>query len=104
MDEPEIPLDTLTEADFAPRLGQKFHMRLRGDEGIDLVLAEVTPQRFPMPNAKRAGFSIVFRSTLPGAAPQAIYTLVHEEMGSMSLFLVPLGPKDGGMRYEAVFG
>ena len=35
------------------------------------------------------------------AAPQR--TLEHDAMGSFDLFLVPLGPRDGGMMYEAVF-
>ncbi len=34
---------------------------------------------------------------------QAIYALEHAEMGMLELFLVPLGPHEDGMRYEAVF-
>jgi hypothetical protein len=35
--------------------------------------------------------------------PQAIYPLLHPAFEALELFLVPLGPKDGGNSYEAVF-
>jgi hypothetical protein len=46
---------------------------------------------------------LTFQSALPGHLPQAIYAVTNEEMGTMELFLVAVGPKDGGMCYEAVF-
>jgi hypothetical protein len=35
--------------------------------------------------------------------PQAIYQLEHDRMGTMDIFLVPIGPDGQGMGYEAVF-
>ena len=35
--------------------------------------------------------------------PQRIYPLVHETLGSLELFIVPIGPREGGMVYEAIF-
>jgi len=35
--------------------------------------------------------------------PQAIYPLQHPAFEALDLFLVPIGPKDGGNGYEAVF-
>ena len=34
---------------------------------------------------------------------QMIRRLEHDELGAFELFLVPIGPDDTGMRYEAVF-
>ncbi len=57
-----------------------------------------------MGSATRAPFSLIFRS--PGErrhAPQQIYTVRHPELGEIEIFLVPIGPDERGMRYEAVF-
>ena len=35
--------------------------------------------------------------------PQAIYDLEHDALGHLDLFLVPIGPSQGGMRYQASF-
>lgn len=98
------PLDRLERADFAPLLGTPFRLRLAGGADLALTLVEATthPHLPPQPGRRR-GFSLVFRSAAPGALPQGIYRLDHEAMGSMELFLVPIGPRDGGMCYEAVF-
>jgi hypothetical protein len=34
--------------------------------------------------------------------PQQTWSLRHPALGELALFLVPLGPDDDGMRYEAV--
>ena len=34
---------------------------------------------------------------------QAIYPITHPSLGTLELFIVPLGPKDGGNRYEIIF-
>ncbi len=33
---------------------------------------------------------------------QSTYRLQHEQMGSFDLFIVPIGPEAGRMRYEAI--
>jgi len=48
-------------------------------------------------------FSLLFRGPISPFFPQAIYRLHHEKLGTMDLFLVPMGPDRDGMRYEAVF-
>jgi hypothetical protein len=97
-------LDAIEGADFRLHLRSTFRLRLSESEGLDLELVEVTEHpHLPAAASRRRGFSAVFRSALPGHLPQAIYRLEHEQMGTLDLFLVPIGPRDGGMRYEAVF-
>jgi hypothetical protein len=36
--------------------------------------------------------------------PQQIRRVEHPSLGSMEIFLVPIGPDASGMQYEAVFG
>ena len=57
----------------------------------------------PSHPGKRTPFSLVFRAALEPVLPQRIYELRHDEMGSFELFLVPIGPDEHGMRYEAAF-
>jgi hypothetical protein len=35
--------------------------------------------------------------------PQRIYRVEHEALDPLDLFLVPIGPRDGGMQYQAIF-
>jgi hypothetical protein len=35
--------------------------------------------------------------------PQRIYRVEHDGMGTFDLFIVPVGRKNGGMEYEAIF-
>ncbi|MBO0879454.1 MAG: hypothetical protein J2P17_03600 [Mycobacterium sp.] len=48
-------------------------------------------------------FSLVFRGPREPVMVQRIYRLDNDKLGSFELFLVPIGPDDHGMRYEAVF-
>jgi hypothetical protein len=52
---------------------------------------------------RRAPFSIVFRGPATPILPQRIYRLEHPAIGSFDLFLVPIGPDERGLRYEAIF-
>ena len=52
---------------------------------------------------KRKPFSVLFKGPAEPVLPQKIYTLEHQAMNTLSLFLVPLGPRDDGMVHEAVF-
>ena len=51
----------------------------------------------------RRPFSLIYRGPLTPILPQQIYPVEHPELGTLELFLVPVGPEGGGMQYEAVF-
>jgi hypothetical protein len=99
-----VNLETLTDGDFGVRVGESFRIRLASGELLGAILAEVTAHPYlpPLPDRRR-GFSIVFESDRPGHLPQGIYPVEHDQMGTVELFLVPIGRRAGGMRYEAVF-
>jgi hypothetical protein len=49
-------------------------------------------------------FSLLFLASGGEFVPQGTFSVRHEELGELAIFLVPLGPQDGGgMVYEAVF-
>jgi hypothetical protein len=101
-------LETRTIDMFAGRLGERFRLRVEPETSLDLELIEVTPLRVrsaagPDARPHREPFSLVFRGPAHIVAPQRIYPLEHDTMGSYELLLVPIGPDAPGMRYEAVF-
>jgi hypothetical protein len=101
---PGQPLATLGQADFARHLRTEFRLWLPDGGTLELVLLEASPHpHLPHAPDRRHGFSVVFRGASPGRLPQGIYRLDHDVMGSLDLFLVPIGPREGGMCYEAVF-
>lgn len=98
-------LGVLVAADFEPHVGTAF--RLEVDEGtlLELDLIEVTGGAGDEDrDAHRLPFSLIFRGPKGTVCEQQICPLEHSEMGAIDLFLVPIGPDDEGMRYEAVFG
>ena len=51
----------------------------------------------------RAPFSLEFTDPDPNHVPQQTVEFEDPEKGTYPLFVVPLGPSDDGMRYEAIF-
>jgi hypothetical protein len=100
-------LETLTYALFAEHLGSKFRLHAAPGRPVEVELVEATPLRSHSrpgrQGPRREPFSIVFRGPKDHHLPQKIYTLEHEQMGALSLFLVPIEPDAEGPLFEAVF-
>ena len=94
------PLDSLTAEDFRPHTGTIFRL---ADESVECELIEVTGQEASARAGSRAPFSVVLRGPRQPVLDQRIRRLEHDEMGVLELFLVPIGPDNAGMLYEAVF-
>jgi hypothetical protein len=102
-------LDKLTSADFTPYVHQLFRIRLEDDATLDVELVSVQElgdeegssyQRDP---TRRRPFSLIFRGPRAPSLPQRIYHVEHDQVGALDIFLVPIGPGEGGMDYEAIF-
>lgn len=97
-------LDQLQSIDFAPHLHEIFSICLEGIEPFHLELVRVTETGQKSTPEVRQPFSLEFLGPVsPHYLLQHIYQLEHEEMGRLDVFLVPLGPEAGRMRYEAIF-
>jgi hypothetical protein len=83
---------------FAACVGDRF--QLDGD-GRELVAELVEAE--PLGEARERPFALLFRVEKGPTLPQKIYPLEHDRLGLLDLFLVPVGPDEVGMRYEAVF-
>jgi hypothetical protein len=103
-----LDLESLSAASFDPHRTTVFRLET-GGEPLPLELVEVQRASYAAdpaavgPNGRREPFSLVFRGPRSPWARQGLHRLEHDGLGSLELFLVPLGPDAAGMRYEAVF-
>lgn len=96
--------DRPTEESFSPHVKTKFQLQLDETQHVELELAEVKSYKGESgPQPEWEQFSVIFRGPADLYLPQHIYTLRHEGMGEVALFLVPIGRDEQGFRYEAVF-
>jgi hypothetical protein len=86
--------------DFTAHLDAVFEMQSpAGVMPLKLVKAD------PAGESGRAGgaFSLLFTAPSGAWLPQAIYPVQHPALGTMEIFLVPVGPESGGNGYQAIF-
>lgn len=99
-------MQQLTIHDFEACLNDTFEVDFGGDAPLTLTLVDVSPLgRAPDPGeGRRQSFSLLFNSPLTDKyLVQQMYEVTHVNLGSLHLFLVPMGPGQEGMEYEAVF-
>jgi hypothetical protein len=100
-------LDWLTFDLFEGRVGETFEVNVTEEQVVPLELAEAiesTEAGGPGPDGQeRLQFSLVFTGPGETVLQQGTYRVSHADLGELELFLVPLGPKSGGMQYEAAF-
>jgi hypothetical protein len=90
----------LDRAAFAEHVPSTFLLRVSSEEAYPLELTRVVEHNY---SPKTEQFSLFFRGPLSPIFSQMIHLLEHEKLGSLNLFLVPLGPENGSMRYECAF-
>jgi hypothetical protein len=100
-------LDQFTQATFEPLVGKRFRLQVSAGTGVEVELIEALrlpayPGRHGQP-PRREPFTLTFRGPREIILPQRIYPLEQEALGTVEVFLVPIGPDDAGQRYEAVF-
>jgi len=94
---------SLTEEEFSKHVNTIFHLNLSAQDAVDLELVEVKGYMNKPGEAEgMERFSAYFRGPNP-RLPQSTYTLSHEGMGTIDIFLVPIAVDGDGFRYEAVF-
>jgi hypothetical protein len=86
--------------DFKPHLGSEFDVQAAGGP-VAMKLSRVDPAG----NSGRKGgaFSLIFATPRGPWLPQAIYPMRHAALGTMEIFLVPIGPLGDANGYQAVF-
>ena len=98
-------LENFSLATFEGHIGDEFQLEMAGSEALPLSLTRA--QRLGSdsgnPASGRTPFSLEFSGPATPVFPQATYRFSHATIGEFEMFIVPLGPADGGMRYEAIF-
>lgn len=95
---------------FLPHAGTPFQIVVNGQPALELTLVDVedltVKDDLRDPNIRAQPFSLIFHGPITPMAPQGIYDLTHSSLGSLSMFLVPLGPArkmPQSMQYQAIF-
>lgn len=97
-------LSDIQSSDFVPCLHEIFRVSLEGLQPIDLELVEVQELGEPQGPTNRKPFVLHFLGPVSDQyLVQHSYALRHERLGTLEIFLVPLGPQGGRMQYEAIF-
>ncbi|HEV7886792.1 MAG TPA: hypothetical protein VGO92_04480 [Acidimicrobiales bacterium] len=96
-------LDELRPDTFRPHLDTVFTIQF-ADAAVPLTLVGVEAYG-PRPGAPRAeGFSLYFKGEPGVTLVQSMYSLDHEALGRLDLFIVPVQPESDGLPcYQAVF-
>ena len=93
----------LTYSTFEIQINRIFQIRFDSESPVELVLTQAILFGKSLTPDHWQPFSLIFHATGSSVLPQKIYPLEHEQLGVLELFLVPIGPDEKGMRYEAVF-
>jgi hypothetical protein len=98
-----VDIGAVTIDDFAGRVGEVFTVDLHGAGSLELTLAEVetTPAAAAL-EGHRIPFSLILHGPLEPVLNQGIQSFTHPELGAAGIFVVPLGPEGGAMRYQIV--
>jgi hypothetical protein len=95
-----VDLATLAVDDFKPLLGSQFEVQSAGAT-VAMKLLRVDPAGES--GRKGGAFSLVFATPRGPWLQQSIYPMRHAALGTMEIFLVPIGPQAEGNGYQAIF-
>jgi hypothetical protein len=94
----------VSEETFKPYMGERFALEQGGRQVGSLTLVSITTQAGAQPSSAKGIKSFAVHLSGSGAMlPQGTYTLSHESMGTISLFLVPAGKGANHPTYTATF-
>jgi hypothetical protein len=93
-------LATLGIDDFKAQLGSQFDVQTAGGT-IAMKLSKVDPAGDS--GRKGGAFSLIFAAPRGPWLGQTIYPMRHAALGTMEIFLVPIGPLGEANGYQAIF-
>lgn len=93
-------IESLTISHFEPHVGEVFAVA-DGNAGMFLTLKTATPLGTSLRDG--GAFSLNFVGPAAPLLQQSIYSLRHVTLGTLELFIVPIGKESDGIVYEAIF-
>lgn len=89
---------------FESRINEPFRVRTDANATYPLTLVAATPlQVGGRPGPRRDPFQLRFFGPGPQPLTQRIHTVEDERLGTMDIFLVPIGRQGDGFLYQAIF-
>lgn len=85
---------------FSPEVGSRFKMAYGDGHTADLELISANDLS---PSPRHIQFSLIFLAPEHCPIEQKIYELKHDKLGTLNVFLVPVGKTSKGVEYEAIF-
>ncbi|HEY6331745.1 MAG TPA: hypothetical protein VI756_20630 [Blastocatellia bacterium] len=85
---------------FSAEVGTRFQMAYGDAHIADLELISANDLST---GPRHIQFSLVFLGPEHCPLEQKIYQLKHDNLGTLDVFLVPVGKTDKGIEYEAIF-
>jgi len=95
-----LSLANVTPTVFRPHIGTNFESRTAEGVPLRLILEKITER--PV-QSRIAQFSLIFRGPAEIAASHGSYLMQHRTLGSLELFIVPIGASDKHRTYQACF-
>jgi hypothetical protein len=89
-----------TNEQFAAQTGSTFAVNFGPESIVEMKLVEVHENKR---NERLVAFSLLFVAPPDTPVSQDLFPVEHPVLGTMELFLVPVGGDDQGIKYEAVF-
>ncbi|MBL1264485.1 DUF6916 family protein [Methylomicrobium sp. RS1] len=92
----------MTKENWEAYLNKDFQVQVDHRNAVDMNLVSVSGFGRRL-NGGREAYSLLFQGPGQPVLVQRIYRIQQSQLGSMDIFLVPVGKEAGGIQYEAVF-
>jgi hypothetical protein len=97
-------LDQLTIESFEPHVGSSFWAEFPNGAKVELRLVRAAKvMKSEAARLPRHPFSLYFIGPRSYKLEQQVYRIVHDQIGALEFFLVPVGETGDTYEYEAVF-
>ncbi|GGF06712.1 hypothetical protein GCM10011611_10250 [Aliidongia dinghuensis] len=88
---------------FVPHLGETFSVDIGENASMAIALIEAGALPGPTGRDGASPFQLQFAGPGPACLAQRTHRLMHDSLGEMAIFLVPIGRHGDGFLYQAVF-
>ncbi len=90
-------------ATYEPHVGDTFRLEFADHPPIELTLVNAAPGPWQPPEGGRTAFRLEFSGPSEPLLEQRTYRMQHAGLGTIEIFIVPIGRDDKRATYEAVF-
>jgi hypothetical protein len=98
-----MEIEELKEEVFAQHLNTKFYVPLE-DRRVELELVKILGDKNSLDKIEGVNrFALYFLGPGDFCLPQSIYPMEHDSLGTLEIFIVPVGIQNNRYQYEAIF-